>query len=77
MFDEDYVRTDFTCDNGNVVMVTYESVVDGNTTVFILNYNVFSVKIKLDDALLEKFADDERLGADGYITLDKYDFIKG
>ena len=77
MFDEDYVRTDFTCDNGNVVMVTYESVVDGSTTVFILNYNVFSVKIKLDDALLEKFADDERLGADGYITLDKYDFIKG
>ncbi len=74
---KDYVVTDFTCDNGNVVMVTYEREVDGNkeTTVFLLNYNVFSVKIKLDGLAYEKLADlcDE----DGCITLDKYDFIKG
>ena len=77
MLDENYVVTDFTCDNGNVVMVTYEKDVNGNkeTVVFLLNYNVFSVKIKLDGLAKEKLGDlcDE----DGCIILDKYDFIKG
>ena len=77
MSDEDYVRTDFTCDNGNVVMVTYEKIVDGKseTVIFILNYNIFSVKIKLDGIAAEKLAD--QCDENGYITLDKYDYIRG
>ena len=77
MSDEDYVTTEFTCDNGNVVMVTYEKEVDGkkDTVVFLLNYNEFSVKIKLDGIAYEKLAN--VCDADGYITIDKYEFIKG
>ena len=77
MDDENYVFTDFTCDNGNVVMVTYEKIVDGKseTVMFLLNYNVFSVKIKLSGEIYEKFAD--QCDKDGYIVLGKYDFKKG
>ena len=77
MSDDNYVRTDYTCDNGNVVMVIYEGVVDGNneTVVFILNYNVFSVKVKLDGIALEKLSD--KVDADGYLTLDKYGYVRG
>ena len=74
--DEDYVHTDFTCDNGNVVMVTYEKEVDGkkDTVVFLLNYNIFSVKIKVDETVHSNFA--EYADEDGYITIDKYNFVK-
>lgn len=74
--DENYQKTDFTCDNGNVVMVTYEGEVNGkkDTVVFLLNYNIFSVKIKLDETVHENYA--EYCDADGYITLDSYGFIK-
>ena len=58
-------------------MVTYEKEVDGNkeTVIFLLNYNVFSVKIKLEGLAKEKLAD--LCDKDGCITLDKYEFIKG
>ena len=77
MFDENYVYTDFTCDNGNVVMVTYEKETNGKTeqVMFILNYNIFSVKIKLDDSIREQFA--EYCDEDGYVVLDKYGYLKG
>ncbi len=77
MSDENYVFTDFTCDNGNVVMVTYEKEVDGEkeTVLFLLNYNIFSVKVKLDGVAYEKFAD--MCDENGYITLEKYEFKKG
>ena len=59
-FDKDYVRTDYTIDNGNVTMVTYRK---GNDKVsFLINYNNFSVTIRLD--------------ADTVITLDKLSFKK-
>ena len=74
--DDSYVYTDYTCDNGNVVMVTYEREVNGevDTVVFLLNYNVFSVKIRVDETVHEAYADycDE----DGYIILDSYGFVK-
>jgi hypothetical protein len=74
--DENYVYTDFTCDNGNVVMVTYEKEVNGktDTVVFLLNYNIFSVKIKVDETIHENFA--AYADEEGYITIDKYDFVK-
>ena len=77
MDDENYVSTDFTCDNGNVVMVTYEKVVGDKTETvyFLLNYNIFSVKIKLSEEIYEKFAD--QCDEDGYLVLGKYDFKKG
>lgn len=44
--DKDYKFTDYTCYNGNVVMVTYS---DGEHEVsFILNYNIFTVNVTLD-----------------------------
>ncbi len=45
-FDENYVYTDFTCDNGNVVMVTYKK--GDDVKQFILNYNNYSVEVRLD-----------------------------
>jgi len=74
--DENYVKTDYTCDNGNVVMVTYEREVNGekDRVVFLLNYNVFSVKIRIDDTVHASYADycDE----DGYITIDSFGYVK-
>ena len=59
-FDKDYVRTDYTIDNGNVTMVTYQK---GDVKVnFLVNYNNFSVDVRLD--------------ADTVITLDKFSFEK-
>ncbi len=56
-FDKDYVKTEYTIDNGNVTMVTYKK---GNETVsFFLNYNSFTVNIRLDANTvieLEKFS---------------------
>ena len=44
--DKDYVYTDYTSDNGNVTLVTYRQ---GDKVVrFILNYNIYSVTVKLD-----------------------------
>ena len=74
--DKNYHKTDFTCDNGNVVMVTYEREVDGvkDTVVFLLNYNIFSVKIKVDATVHANFA--QYCDKDGYITLDSFGFAK-
>ena len=44
--DKDYVKTDYTCDLGNVVIVTYS---DGNDSVtYILNYNIYDVEVRLE-----------------------------
>lgn len=57
-----YEFTDYTCDNNNVVMVTYS---DGTKTVsFLLNYNVYPVNVRLSDGTthkLEKYGF-ERIG---------------
>ena len=74
--DKDYQKTDFTCDNGNVVMVTYEREVNGvkDTVVFLLNYNLFSVKIKVDETIHKNVSN--YCDKDGYITLDSFGFAK-
>ena len=74
--DDNYAKTDFTCDNGNVIMVKYEKEVNGvkDTVVFLLNYNIFSVKIKVDTTVHSNVA--EYCDEDGYITLDPYSFVK-
>ena len=69
---DNYVATDFTCDNGNVVVVTYYEQSTGKTVKFILNYNGFDVEVKLDSSI------DTRIEA-GKIetrTIDKYGFYK-
>ncbi len=45
--DKDYVRTDFTSDVDNIVIVTYSNGVD--TVKFVLNYNIYSVTVNLGD----------------------------
>lgn len=72
--DADYAETDYTCSNNNVVMVVYTDPTTGAETIFFINYNVYSVKIRVDLALHEKLVDfvDEK----GYITLGDSDFIK-
>lgn len=70
-----YVYTDFTCDNSNVVMVTYANPNNpSETVVFLLNYNVFAVKVKIDVTVHPNFA--QYVDEDGCITLGKYDFVK-
>ena len=58
--DKDYQFTDYTIDNGNVVMVTYEK--DGEIVRFLLNYNIYKVKVTLADG--EEY------------VLDNYGFVK-
>ncbi len=46
-FDENYIYTDYTSDRGNIVMVTYTK---GDKQVqFLLNYNIYTVEVKLGD----------------------------
>ena len=59
-FDEDYKYTDYTLDNGKVVIVTYQN---GDSIVrFILNYNIYSVRVRLENGKT--------------YDLDKYEFIR-
>ena len=46
--DDDYVSTDYTVDNDLIVMVTYANE-NGDTRAFILNYNIYSVEVTLED----------------------------
>ena len=69
---ENYERTDFTCDNGNVVMVTYKNPTDGKTVTFILNYNIFDVEVKVDNTIDPSLADGEIKS----YSLGKLDFVK-
>lgn len=46
--DEDYDKTDYTVANDLIVMVTYAHE-DGRTRSFILNYNIYSVEVTLED----------------------------
>ncbi len=56
--DSDYETTNYTVDNGNVVMVTYKK---GDKEVkFVLNYNIYAVTVRLD--------------ADTEFVLDSYGF---
>ena len=65
-----YKYTDFTCDNGSVVMVTYEK--DGETVVFILNYNFYTVEVTLDNTIDKSIAD----GDTKTYTLGQYEYVR-
>ena len=43
--DKDYVYTEFTVDNDLVTMVTYEDPATGHKVAFIINYNIYSVRV--------------------------------
>ncbi|MBQ8321795.1 MAG: hypothetical protein IJX92_05470 [Clostridia bacterium] len=72
--DDDYVTTEYTCSSKNVAMVTYRDTVTGEETVFILNYNVYSVKLKLDADVHTNIAN--YVDKDGCITLDGSGYVK-
>ncbi len=46
--DKDYVKTDYTVDNDLIVLVTYQNE-EGKTRTFVLNYNIYSVRVRLSD----------------------------
>ena len=46
--DKNYDKTDYTCDLGNVVIVTYANEY-GDSETFILNYNIYDVEVRLED----------------------------
>ena len=46
--DKNYDKTDYTCDLGNVVIVTYAHE-NGDTETFVLNYNIYDVEVRLED----------------------------
>lgn len=60
-FDENYVYTDYTNDRGNIVLVTYKDPKTGDEVRFLLNYNIYTVKVKLDDGKV--------------YTLGKYEYV--
>ena len=60
--DENYERTDYTVANDLIVMVTYQHK-DGRTRTFILNYNIYSVEVRLE-------------GMEESIIIDKYGFAR-
>ena len=60
--DDNYEYTDYTVDNNLIVMVTYAHE-DGRTRSFILNYNIYSVEVVLEE------------GAEP-IVIEKYSFVR-
>lgn len=57
--DDNYISTEYTLDNDKVVIVTYQR---GDDVVrFILNYNIYTVNVRLDGVVY---------------TLDKYDYVR-
>lgn len=61
--DSDYADTDYTLQDERLVLVTYRKA-DGTRVRFILNYNIFSVEVKLDGVTYELDSYDwERIGA--------------
>ena len=74
--DTNYNYTDFTTDNGSVVMVTY-ALYDQNgnvtdTVSFILNYNVYSVNVTIDNTIDKTLAD----GETKTVTIEQYRYEK-
>ena len=68
---DDYRYTDFTCDNGNTVSVTYSNGTD--ECIFLLNYNVFDVEIIVDNTFDKTLAAGETrsivVPAYGYVSI--------
>ena len=71
-----YVATDYTCDNGNVVMVVYKdtnakSKTYGKTVVFLINYNSYDVKITIDKTIDSSLD----VGETRVVTVERLDFV--
>ncbi len=45
----DYVSTDYTVDNYNVVLVTYRNASTGKEVKFVLNYNIYDIIVNIED----------------------------
>jgi len=73
--DDKYVSTSYTCDNYNVVMVTYTEPVSGAQTMFFINYNIYDVKVKLDPSIYTGIKAD-MLDEKGYFVIEGMDYIK-
>ncbi len=73
--DVNYVSTSYTCSNDNVVMVIYTDPVTYTETIFFINYNIYSVKIKLDADLLRGVSGLE-LDEKGYFVIEGTDYVK-
>ena len=59
---KNYDHTDYTVDNDSVVIVTYSNGTD--TVSFVLNYNIYSVSVTLEDGSVYE------LGKYGYVRID-------
>lgn len=62
--DPNYVKTDYTVDNDLIVMVTYSN--GQNTRTFILNYNIYSVRV-----ILAEGEEPIEIGKYGFARIDK------
>jgi hypothetical protein len=72
---ENYVSTSYTCNNYNVVMVTYTEPVSGAQTMFFINYNTYDVKVKLDPSVYTGIKAD-MLDEKGYFVIEGMGYIK-
>ncbi len=72
--DTSYDNTTYTCDNNNIVMVTYLDEETGEKTIFFINYNNYDVKIRLDASMHKGL--EGKLDKLGYMTLEASSFIK-
>lgn len=73
--DESYASTSYTCNNYNVVMVTYTEPVSGAQTIFFINYNTYDVKVKLDPSVYTGIKAN-MLDEKGYFVIEGMDYIK-
>ena len=69
---DSYDTTTLTCDNGSVVLVTYEDAASGKTVHFILNYNNYKVNVRVDNTIDKSLAD----GETKVYTIGRCDFIE-
>ncbi len=72
--DDDYASTSYTCDNYNVVMVTYTDPETKKQTIFFINFNVYDVKVKIDSEIYPGIKD--LLDEKGYFTVKSNDYVK-
>ena len=64
-FDKDYDKTDYTIDNNLITIITYRDSSTGHTVEFILNYNIYTVSVRLDGN-----SEPIEIGAYGYYKIE-------
>ena len=48
---DDYIKSDYTSDNGSVIAVTYKDTTTGHIVVFLINYNNYDIKVTIDGSI--------------------------